>query len=85
LQLALKSLENRESHVENETRKLKRVNPVVEKYLYSIFLKINYLCNLRASKQLIRHKTIMYKITKIIKIVLNREATMHKVAEVRGM
>lgn len=76
---------SRESRVANEKRKPRRVNQAVEKYLYSIFLRINYLYNLKALKQLICHKLIIYKIMKVIKIVLNQEVLMYKVEEVDGM
>lgn len=68
----------------NGKRKLRKVNQAVEKYLYSTFSRINYLYNLRASKQLIRRKLITYKIMKVIKIVLNQEEVMHKLEEVDG-
>lgn len=75
---------NLASHVANGKRKPKRVNQVAGKYLYSTFSRINYLCNLRASKQPICRRTIIYKIMKVIKIVLNQEVLMHKVEEVDG-
>ncbi|XP_024871717.1 uncharacterized protein LOC112454512 isoform X2 [Temnothorax curvispinosus] len=81
---AEESREPREPRGKRE-KKPRTVNQAAEKYPYSTFSRINYLYNLRASKQLICLKTATYKIMKVIKIVLNQEDLMYKVEEVDGI